>query len=360
MGYALTPQFYKACECAFHSNNPIFPGEILLDMYYVTIQDKDKNGEVVGEREIPCVTHESLMRYYRETLMLRRTVATTDPVFSDPMVVKCTITKQLTPTDLKNLCKFYPDSSPDDFGTEIHVEAIGEASLQNAKSDIAQKYLANTAENRAFDRAMIKLLSLDTKEQIYGSSEEIGDQGEDVKQVPQQKDWLDKAKATLESKGPVSCEQLQMPIQECASVPAEKPAETPAPASTNPTPSPALAKSTPDANPNCKPIGSYDSHNQIHSMIGAINRSSRLEGYEELSMADDNDKSSVFNGKNIRQLVASMKAGDRDATEKLYQIVADPPSVDTEGTYYIKLVQYLIDNGCLRFVDGKLVVKGGF
>ena len=43
---------------------------------------------------------------------------------------------------------------------------------------ICSKHLANTAENRAFDRAIIKLLSLETDEAIYGSSEEIGEQDE--------------------------------------------------------------------------------------------------------------------------------------------------------------------------------------
>lgn len=357
MGYALTPEFYKACECAFHSLNPIFPGEILLDMYYVTIQDKDKNGEIVGEREIPCVTHESLMRYYRENLMLKRTNVFFEPTFSDPMVVKCTIVKALTPTDIKNLINFYPNATAEDFGKEIHIEAIGEATVQNSKSEIAQKHLANTAENRAFDRAMIKLLSLDTKEQVYGSSDEIGDCGEDVKKIPATKDWLDKAKETIADSSKGKCEQMQMPlvapVVETAPVVSEsQPAHAAAPAQ------PAKSIPAPIA-PEHKSLGSYNNSIPLHTMINAINGIDREPGYDETLLEDKDNKSSVYNGKTIKQLVASLKEGDKEAAEKLYKIVVNTPCLPTDAPAYINLVQYLIDSECLVFDGGNLVIKGG-
>lgn len=354
MGYALTPQFYRATEVAFHSINPLFPGEILLDMYYVTIQDKDHEGKVIGEREVPCVTHESLMRYYREHLMLRRTTVNYEPIFSDPMVVKCTITKKYTPTDLKNLCASCPGTTNDDFGTEVSVVAIGEASARNAKSEIAQKHLANTAENRAFDRAIIKLLSLETDEAIYGSSEEIGEQDENAKPVPQQKDWLDKAKETIEKKpGKAEYEQIEMQIRESVKEPAGASAPMPAPAADKPASQPKKYISSESR----KPIGRFDFSNHIHTIINAINGLERTTCSEELTMAPDNDKANVFNGKNIRQLVASVKEGDKDAIEKMYEIITDPPKLKPDSAYYVFLVQHLIDAGCLRFENNKLVLS---
>lgn len=355
MGYALTPMFYKAVECVFHSKNPLLSDqEIVLDQYYVTIQDKDKEGNVVGEREIPCVTHESLMRYYRENLMPRGMRISYDVCSTDPMVCKCIIEKRLSSKDKNLLLKAFPDASADDLDYMIHIEAIGEANLKNSKSEIAQQHLANTAENRAFDRCMIKFLCIDSKETVYGSSEEIGECDDNAKKVSNKKDWLECA---FEQETAV---QTKMQIPE---TPAKEEAndnkaeEKPAVKADTPVVTHANVSTVNHVNKFAAPnLGQYDEKDPVHTLIAAINCVGRTTDNNAFTTLYDG--SGLYNGKTYGQIAAALiETGDANAASILYSIVSAPPTGEKAAQEFVNLVQLLIDKGRLKFVNKQIVVR---
>ena len=356
MGYALTPMFYKAVECVFHSNNPLLlDDEIVLDQYYVTIQDKDKDGNIVGEREIPCVTHESLMRYYRENLMPRGMRISYDVCSTDPMVCKCIIEKRLSSRDKNRLLKAFPDASADDLDYMIHIEAIGEANLKNAKSEIAQQHLANTAENRAFDRCMIKFLCIDSKETVYGSSEEIGECDDNAKKVSDKKDWLECAieqETAIQTKMQIP----DAPVKE--STDTGKAEEKPVSQASSPVDTRANAATTTHINKfNAPALGQYDEKNPVHTIIAAINCVGRVADYDK-AFTILYDGSGLYNGKTYGQIAAALiETGDANAASILYSIVTAPPAGEKAAQEFVNLVQLLIDKGRLKFEDKKIVVR---
>ena len=142
---AYFPDWYSAVPTVFRSTNPLI-ATVTLDMYTL-VTDTDDG----GSRPVPVVTHQSLLSWYR-TNMLRFGIRKSVEVVSssnDLKIVRCTLESPILG----------------------HTEALGEASFSNLTTRISRDHPASMAENRAFDRAVMDYLALDT--QVYSSSDEI-------------------------------------------------------------------------------------------------------------------------------------------------------------------------------------------
>ena len=142
---AYFPEWYSAAPTLFKSTNPLISA-VTLDMYTLVTETEDNS-----KREIPIVTHQSLLNWYR-TNMLRFGIRKSVEVLSsanDLKIVRCTLDSPILG----------------------HTEALGEASSSNLSTRISRDHPASMAENRSFDRAVMDYLALDT--QVYSSSEEI-------------------------------------------------------------------------------------------------------------------------------------------------------------------------------------------
>lgn len=176
MGQSLyVPEWQTATPRSFKSRNPLFEDvPIVLDVYDVQVEERNKLGEKIGEHKETCVTHTSLMRWYEMNGLMFGYKLSYEPVIGkDAVIVKCTIQKRVTEEEAKKMLKAGHNVPMSSY--TVHWEGIGEASPQNTSTEIAQKHLAATAENRAFDRTLLRLLALDTEHGVlYSSSDEIG------------------------------------------------------------------------------------------------------------------------------------------------------------------------------------------
>lgn len=179
MGFSINPSkpgWQVTTPMGFKSLNPLVREEVLLDAYTVIVPEFDNDRNQIEEHVELCVTHNSLLKWYTTRLMTNGGSVSYE-VCSGPrngIVVKCAIEKIVSPEEKTILAK---DGYviPNDI---VHVESLGEASCDNCTNEISLKHQATTAENRSFDRAIIRYLSLDLSEfetdSIYSSSEEIG------------------------------------------------------------------------------------------------------------------------------------------------------------------------------------------
>ena len=178
MGYSTyKPEWQVTTPVRIPSFNPLIREDVELDSYTVIVADYDQQNQKTGEHEELCVTHASLLRWYQKNLMpyggsIQYEVF---PGTKSGVVVKCTLEKIITKEEadmLRNLGRpAFPNNT-------VHIESLGEASCDNCSTQIAKKHLANTAENRSFDRALIRYLSLNLETlgttNLYSSSEELG------------------------------------------------------------------------------------------------------------------------------------------------------------------------------------------
>ena len=179
MGFSINPgkpDWQVTTPVSFKSLNPLVRESVLLDTYTVVVPEFDSDRNQCGEHTEMCVTHNSLLKWYTTYLMINGGSVSYE-VCSGPrngIVVKCAIEKLVSPEEKAILAKD-GYAIPNDV---VHVESLGEASCDNCTNDISLKHQATTAENRSFDRAIIRYLSLDLsefgKDTIYSSSEEIG------------------------------------------------------------------------------------------------------------------------------------------------------------------------------------------
>ena len=159
MGFSTyKPEWQVTTPVEFKSDNPLITDKVCLETYHITVPDFDAKGKQIGEHDELCVTHSSLLHWYEKNLMPKGCTMQCEPYpgVKNGIIVKCSLKMG-----------------------NIHVEALGEASGDNCSTEISFKHPTNTAENRAFDRALIRYLALNLDEfngidQIYSSSDEIG------------------------------------------------------------------------------------------------------------------------------------------------------------------------------------------
>lgn len=142
---AYLPEWYSAVPTTFTSNNPLI-GSVILDMY--TIRTETETG---SKTTVPVVTHQSLLNWYRANMIrfgIRKTIEVASCT-ADLKVVRCILDSSILG----------------------HTESLGEASPSNLVTRVSMEHPNSMAENRAFDRAVMDFLALDTL--VYSSSDEI-------------------------------------------------------------------------------------------------------------------------------------------------------------------------------------------
>lgn len=177
MGVNITGGFKDATVVDFISLNPLFSGmKFPLEVYKVLVEDLDECGNKLGEHEETCVTHASLLQNYNIQLLpigVTKNFSNITPVSYNGVIFKCTLEMTVSLLQSRELIQKGIMAPMENY--KVHIESTGGATLENCNSLIAKNHLAETAENRSFDRAMIQFLALDMSEYgnrtLYGSSE---------------------------------------------------------------------------------------------------------------------------------------------------------------------------------------------
>ena len=177
MGVNISGGWKDATVVEFVSQNPLFSGmKFPLEVYKVIVEDTDSEGNKIGEHEEFCVTHSSLLTNYNVQLLpigVIKNFSNVTPATYDGVIFKCTIEMNVSQVQIRELVQ--RGLMPPMENYKVHTESTGGATTGNCSSVIAKMHLAETAENRSFDRALIQFLALDMSEYgnrtLYGSSE---------------------------------------------------------------------------------------------------------------------------------------------------------------------------------------------
>ena len=288
---AYLPEWYSAVPTTFNSSNPLI-ASVILDMY--TIVTEGENG---SKTKVPVVTHQSLLNWYRAN-MLRFGIRKSVDVLNctpDSRVVRCSL----------------------DSAILGHTEALGEASSSNLATRISMDHPNSMAENRAFDRAIMDYLALDTL--VYSSSDEIR---RTVQEPPSPECFVRRSPENAPASASVPAP---------APVPATEPVS--APVSTQPpaAPVPPAPVSPPKPNPLKEIMEHPFSEEDIAWLTGRT-----LNLYN-----------SVFNGRKIGQLLDQLFATP-DLTERgelaktFYKYMRLPVRGDTEKAREIAVLKYYL------------------
>ena len=310
---AYLPEWYSAVPTTFSSSNPLI-SSVILDMY--TIVTEEENG---SKTKVPVVTHQSLLNWYR-TNMLRFGIRKTVDILNctpDARVVKCAL----------------------DSAILGHTEALGEASASNLATRISMDHPNSMAENRAFDRAVMDYLALDTT--VYSRSDEI----RGTVQNPASEECF--VRRTPETKQSLPQESAPKAEENPAPVPARKPDSAPVAAQPAPAPDPApILPPRPDL---LKEIAEHPC--SADDVVWLTGRTLNLYN-------------SVFNGRNMGQLLdllfATPDLRERGELAKtFYKYMRLPVRGDTEKAREITVLKYyLYSKGVLAVSrDGALYIN---
>lgn len=177
MGVNISGGWKDATVVEFISQSPLFSGmKFPLEVYKVIVEDTDNEGNKIGEHEEFCVTHSSLLTNYNVQLLpigVTKNFSNVTPATYAGVIFKCTIEMNVSQVQIRDLVQ--RGLMPPMENYKVRTESTGGATTGNCSSVIAKMHLAETAENRSFDRALIQFLALDMSEYgnrtLYGSSE---------------------------------------------------------------------------------------------------------------------------------------------------------------------------------------------
>jgi hypothetical protein len=307
MGYSTyKPDWAVTNPISFTSYNPMIRDKVTLDTYTINVKDYDANGKEIGEHMELIITHNSLMGYYQRYLMpYGVSVHFTPYPTQDGAVVKCTLQKNDT-----NLC----------------LEALGEATVGNATTEIAANHLTNTAENRAFDRAMIRFLCLDLNEyggKAYSSSDDIKGT---LKATEKKAETEEPAKEPVEEEPSWYNTPVKPPVQENKQPDKKTETKEPQPVQTQQQGKPSSQQKT-------------DLFKEDRLKAAKVIYSD--EEYEKMLDTKFMLSQSPFNGLTFRKMIEKVKAYEEPAGKALRTYIMYRPAQTSEIGVWKCLISYL-------------------
>lgn len=354
------PEWQSATPTTFKSRNPLIKEDVILDVYDVEVEEKDALGNVCGTHTESCVTHQSLLNFYQQHLLpIGMSVKFDVPQIGTPglIVVKCVLEKNGVTKEQWKLLNSQGIDVNDDI--VYHVEAIGEASVDNCKTEISLTHLTNTAENRAFDRALVRFLALDLDRPIYSSSDELGRpvQGKEPAESVegQDQDWF--------SSGKSSAQSMTVEVN-------RKPDPQPVPESTPAKPAVQATVTAPvQVQPEVKPASTYvkpapavvrEPTPTEKEIAQCARQTYSDEEYAWMLAQQYQFSKSEYNGKTFAEMIGIIKEGKAEAKEvcvAFYSLLRFKPKHADQVSAWQRFISYMAKEKLLIvYPSGKVFV----